>query len=64
MFEVIPIKTMEPVKQLDSQFSQETRVQEPPAPAMQHHLLHLPPVLLQHMNLNVPVWFSVVSSSY
>ena len=33
LIEVIPIEAMEPVKQLDSQFSQEVPVQEPPAPA-------------------------------
>ena len=33
LIEVIPIEAMEPVKQLDSQVSQEVPVQEPPAPA-------------------------------
>ena len=33
LIEVTPIEAMEPVKQLDSQVSQEVPVQEPPAPA-------------------------------
>ena len=33
LIEVIPIEAMEPVKQLDSQVSQDLPVQEPPAPA-------------------------------